>query len=262
MLISVHSAIPPKVDEAFKNFCYVPYSSLSLAARLKAARREEDIVFYAQGGLTIKSLDWRNEKSISTVDWHAAACATEKRIRFHHGASRAEAFTAHHKLVMDLGRSHSWDIAMDYDIQQNEVAALNPSHDLSSLDMAALTLIATRPVMHYIATSSSPSKRSLPADAPSQVARNRQRSHCFRYGGLDHFPFKCKADQTLCGKPTAAVSPNGKSKNAMLAPNGKYFCFGWARNNSCCFGDACMNFHGCSICGELNHGAGSCKSHA
>ena len=107
MLISVHSAIPLKVDEAFKNFRYVPYSSLSLAARLKAARGEEDIVFNAQGGLTIRSLDRRNEKSISTVDWHAAARAAEERIRFHHGAGRAEAFAAHHKLVMDLGRSHS-----------------------------------------------------------------------------------------------------------------------------------------------------------
>ena len=151
---------------------------------------------------------------------------------------------------------------MDYDVQQREVAALNPSHDLSSLDMAALTLIATRPVTHYVATSSSPSKRSLPVDTPSQVAQKRQRSHCFRCGGLDHFPFKCKADQTLSGKPTATVSPNGKSKNAMLTPNGKYFCFGWARNNSCRFRDACTNFHGCSICGEPNHGAGSCKSHA
>jgi len=229
---------------------------------LKAARGEEDIVFNAQGGLTVKNLDRRNEKLISTVDWHAAARAAEERIRFHHGAARAEAFAAHHRLVMDLGRSHNWDIAMEYDVQQREVAALNPSHDLGSLDVAALTLIATRPVPHLVIPSSSPSKRSLPSEGLSQGARKRQRSHCFRCGGLDHFPSECKADQTLSGKPAAAVSPNGKSKNAMLAPNGKYFCFGWARNNSCRFGEACTNFHGCSICGESNHGAGSCKSHA
>ena len=153
------AAIPPKVDDAFKNFRYVPYSSLSLAARVKAARGEEDFVFNSLRGLTVKSLDRRNEKLISTVDWHAAACAAEERIRFHHGDARATAFAAHHKLVMDLGRSHGWDIAMEYDVQQREVAALNPSHDLSSLDMAALTLIATHPVLHQSATlASSPLK--------------------------------------------------------------------------------------------------------
>jgi hypothetical protein len=251
------------VDEAFKNFRYVPYTSLTLAARIKASRGEEDIVFNAQGGLTVKSLDRRNEKSISAVDWHAAARAAEERIRFHHGDSRADAFAAHHRLVMDLGRSHNWDVAMEYDVQQREVAALNPSHDLSSLDMAAFTLIATRSVMHQVAPSSSPPKRSFPSDTlSSQAPRKRQRSHCFRCGGSDHFPADCKADQTVAGKPTAAVAPNAKSKHAMLAPNGKHFCFGWARNSSCRFGDACANFHGCSICGESNHGAGSCKSHA
>jgi hypothetical protein len=257
----LYTAIPPKVDEAFKNFGYVPYSSLTLAARLKASRGEENIVFNAQGGLTVKSLDRRNEKLISAVDWHAAARAAEERIRFYHGVARAEAFAAHHKLVMDLRRSHNWDIAMEYDVQQREVAALNPSHDLSSLDAAALTIIATRPVTHHVTPSSSPLKRGLPSES-FQAPKKRQRSHCFRCGGADHFPGDCKADQTVAGKPTAALSPNGRSKNAMLAPNGKHFCFAWGRHSSCCFGEACSNFHGCSICGESNHGAGSCRSHA
>ena len=250
------------MDEAFKSFRYVPYSSLTLAARVKAARGEEDIVFNAQGGLTIRSLDRRNEKLISTVDWHAAARAAEERIRFHHGDARAEAFVAHHKLVMDLGRSHNWDTAMEYDVQQREVAALNPSHDLSSLDLAALTIIATRPAAHHVPPSSSPSKRSFPTEASSQTSKKRQRTYCFRCGGPDHFPAECKADQTAAGRPAATVAPNAKSKHAMLAPNGKHFCFGWARNSSCRFRDACSNFHGCSICGESSHGAGSCRSHA
>lgn len=129
---------------------------------VKAAHGEEDFIFNSQGGLTIKSLDQHNEKLILTVDWHAAACAAEECICFHHGDAHAMAFAAHHKLVMDLGHSHTWDIAMEYDVQQREVAALNPSHhshDLSSLDMAALTLIATHPVSHQSATLSSlPSK--------------------------------------------------------------------------------------------------------
>jgi hypothetical protein len=74
------SAIPPKVDEAFKNFRYVPYSSLTSATCIKVACGEEDIVFNAQGGLTVKALDWCNEKLISAVDWHAAAHAAEEWI--------------------------------------------------------------------------------------------------------------------------------------------------------------------------------------
>ena len=256
------SAIPPKVDEAFKNFRYVPYSSLTSAARTKAARGEKDIVFNAQGGLTIKALDRRNEKLISAVDWHAAAHAAEERICFYHGVIHAEAFIAHHKLVMDLGHSHSWEIAMEYDVQQREVVALNPSHDLGSLDMAMLTLVATRPVVHHVNLVPSPTKRSSPSDGPAQTPRKRQCSHCFRCGGSRHFPADCKSEQTVSGKPTATLVPNAKSKHAMLAPNGKQFCFGWAWNSSCTFGDACSNFHGCSICGETNHGAGSCRSHS
>jgi hypothetical protein len=138
-VLSSISAVPPKVEDTFKKFCYVPYSTLTLASHIKATCGEEEMIFNAQGGLTVKLLDRCNEKLISAVDWHAAARAAEERIHFHHGNARASAFIAHHKLVMDLGRSHNWEVAMEYDIQQCEVAALNPSHDLSSLDLAALT---------------------------------------------------------------------------------------------------------------------------
>lgn len=232
-----------------------------MAARVKAARGEEDLIINAQGGLTVKHLDRRNEKLISTVDWHAAACAVEDRIRVHHGGARALAFTAHHKIVMDLGRSHNWEIAMDYDVQQREIVALNPSHDLSSLDVAALTLLATRPVSQLIISPvSSPTKRSLPSDSLAQSPKKRLRSHCFRCGVSGHFPADCKADETTSGKPTAALAPSGKSKHAMLAPNGKQFCFSWACNSSCQFGNSCTNFHGCSICGDPSHSARPCRS--
>jgi hypothetical protein len=234
-----------------------------LASRIRAARGEEDIVFNAQGGLTVKTLDRRNEKQISTVDWHAAARAVEERILFHHGQARASAFAAHHNLVMDLGRSHNWDVAMDYNVQQREVVSLNPLHDLSTLDIAALTIIATRPVVHSLSLPSSSSpKRSLPADSLSNSPKKRQHSHCFRCGGPDHFPADCKADLTTSGRPVAKLAPSAKSKHAMLAPNGRQFCFSWAQNSSCSFGGACTNFHACSICGDSSHGAGNCKSHA
>jgi hypothetical protein len=260
-VLSSVSAVPPKVEDAFKIFRYVPYSALTLASRIKAARGEEEMIFNAQGGLTVKSLDRRNEKSISAVDWHAAARAAEERIRFHHGDARASAFIAHHKLVMDLGRSHNWEVAMEYDIQQREVAALNPSHDLSSLDLAALTIIATRPIVyHHNPPPSSSPKRSTPPDSLPQTPRKRHRAHCFRCGGPDHLPADCKADVTVSGKPTAKLAPSAKSKHALLAPNGKQFCFTWARNSSCSFSNTCTNAHCCSICGEPGHGAGSCKA--
>ncbi|KIM72053.1 hypothetical protein PILCRDRAFT_16477 [Piloderma croceum F 1598] len=214
---SLDIPIPPKVDDAFKSFRYVLYSSLTLASRIRAAHGEEDLVFNAQGGLTVKSLDWHNEKLISTVDWHAAARAAEERIGFHHGEARAEAFALHHKLVMDLGCSHNWEIAMEYDIQQREVVALNPSHDLSSLDLAALTIIATHPVSHNTTPSSSLPKRSAPAESSAQFPRKHFRSHCFWCGGSDHFPADCKAEVTISGKPTAKLAPSAKT-SAITVP--------------------------------------------
>ena len=164
-LVFVSSAIPPKVENAFKNFCYVPYSSLTLASCTKAAWGEEDLVLNALGGLTVKSLDKQNKKAISVVDWHTAAHAAEEQTQFHHGEAHAEALSAHHRLVMDLGHTHSWDIAMDYDIQQHDAVALNPAHDLSSMDLTALMIIATRPVVSTTGPPSLSPKCGIPSDA-------------------------------------------------------------------------------------------------
>jgi hypothetical protein len=70
--------VPPKVDEAFKSPHYVPYSSLTSAAWLKAACGEEDFILNANGGLMAKALDRCNEKLISAVDWHAATWVAEE----------------------------------------------------------------------------------------------------------------------------------------------------------------------------------------
>ncbi|KAF8513067.1 hypothetical protein JB92DRAFT_3116646 [Gautieria morchelliformis] len=62
-------AILPKADEAFKVFRYMPYMAISLSAQIKASRGEGDFVVNAQGGLTAKGLDCRNERGISTIEW-------------------------------------------------------------------------------------------------------------------------------------------------------------------------------------------------
>ena len=219
-------------------------------------------MFNAQGGLTVKLLDRHNEKSISVVNWHAAARATEDHTHVHHGIERAEALAAHHRQVMDLACSHTWDTVMDYDIQQRDTVALNPMHDLSTLDLAALTIIATFPVLSISGPSSSPSKHSLQSDSMSQPPHKRQHSHCFQCGRPDHFPSNCKAEFTSAGKAVAKLAPSAKSKHAMLVANGKQFCFSWARTSTCNFSSACSNFHSCSICGKTGHGAGGCKAQA
>ena len=42
---------------------------------------------------------------------------------------------------------HSWEITIEYDIQQHELSSLNPTHDLSLLNTTALTVIVTRAVI-------------------------------------------------------------------------------------------------------------------
>ncbi|KAJ7664967.1 hypothetical protein B0H17DRAFT_292798 [Mycena rosella] len=56
---------------------------------------------------------------------------------------------------MDIARSHSWAVAMDYDVQQRELAALNPSHNLTGLDANALTIIAMWVAMEAVTSTSS-----------------------------------------------------------------------------------------------------------
>ena len=143
----------------------------------------------------------------------------------------------------------------------SNVVALNPSHDLSSLNLAALTIITMHPSMNIsIPPSASSPKHGSPSDSSLWAPRKHQQSHCFRCGGQDHFPADCKAELTVSGRTTAKLVPTAKSKHAMLAPNGKQFCFSWAQHTSCSYSSACANFHRCSICGDLNHGAGSCKA--
>ena len=138
------AAIPLKVEEAFCHFQYVLYTALTTATCLKAAQGEENFTINVQGSLTAKGLDQRNERSILVVDWYVASTAAEGHVR-HFGEGRAAALAAHHKIVMDLGRSHNWDITMEYNISQCKMVMLHPAHDLSTLNIAALAIIATRP---------------------------------------------------------------------------------------------------------------------
>lgn len=200
-------SFPQKFEEAFHHFQYVPYTTCTRAAYLKAAHGEEDFTINAQGGLSAKGLDQRNERSISVVDWYAAATAAKGHIREHFGETKAMALAAHHKIVMDLGCSHSWEIAMDYNISQCELVTLCPTHDLSTL---ATAHVADQVTSHQIAKPKSLplEERLLPLPCHQKsgntlLAPNRKH-FCFNWSWNSncHFRYSCVGFHgcSLCGE--------------------------------------------------------------
>jgi hypothetical protein len=212
-----------------------------------------------------KGLDRSNELSISTVDWVAAAKAAEERTLHHWGDDRASALVSHHLVVLDIGRTHGWPVAMHYDVQQRELAHANHEHNLAGLDVAALTLANNKmaSLVPLSTPSVQPAKRAVPSDFPSSPHKRihmQPTGHCFRCGAPGHLPADCPADTTTAGKPVAALATNAKSRHALTAHGGKHFCFNWANHSNCSFGTNCRNAHSCSICGDGSHGAGACRS--
>lgn len=266
--------IPPKVEEALKQYKYVPYIAITPAAHLHAFRSgDEAFSFNNQGNLIAKGLDRSKERAIKFHEWLTASRAVEERITALHGASRGAAFASHHKVVSELASSHGWEIAHEYDITQRELAAQNPAHNLTGLDMNALTLVATQAAARIALVAQqiahppppSPLKRAAPSEYSSgvpQTPRKKPRLHCFRCGHSGHLPGDCSAETTSAGKPVAPITATAKSRHALTAANGKHYCFNWARASSCPFGSNCTNFHGCSICNENGHGAGACNQRA
>lgn len=262
------SAVPPKVEEAFKTGKYVPYNALNHAARVKAANGEETLVFSANG-LVAKSLDRAGEREISVLDWQASARAAEERTRAHHEGRRAEGLAAHHAIVLRITSLHSWEIAVAYDIRQRELIALHPTHDLSKLNHDVLSVVTTQMLANRAAIAKPappssgsflPLKRSAPADSSTAAPRKRFRSYCFRCGRSGHLPGECTEGTTVTGRGCAGILAGGASKHALQGPGGKSFCFRFAKSSTCNYGAACTGFHGCSICGNTAHGAGKCNS--
>jgi len=120
LLTDAITVIPPKVEEAIKQYKYVPYIAITPAAHLHAFRNsDETFSFNTQGNLVTKGLDRSRERSIRFHEWLAASRAVDECIAFHHGDARGAAFISHHKIVSELASSHGWDIAQDYDITQS-----------------------------------------------------------------------------------------------------------------------------------------------
>ncbi|KAG1898425.1 uncharacterized protein F5891DRAFT_899467, partial [Suillus fuscotomentosus] len=99
-------AIPPKVEDTFKLYCYVPYTTLTHATHSKAFLHGEDSSFvFTSDGLTAKGLDCSNELFISTVNWIAAAKAVEERTSHYWGSERGAALVLHHLVCFHCGMS-------------------------------------------------------------------------------------------------------------------------------------------------------------
>lgn len=260
-----HIAIPAKVENAFKAYLYVPYSALSVSARLRSIQDDDDVFFNPQGKMSLRKMERKGEANITMVEWRASARIAEDRILFHHGVERAAAFTGHHLVVEEVAMEHGWSLAVKYDILQRELAAADVSHDVSSLHISALmklqlqamTLSARAP--EPFVQQASPRKRAFQDTELPTPHKRIASAHCFRCGGGGHFPGDCTASSTVSGRIPAALAKGPGNKHAMLAPNGKQFCFSFARGR-CSAGDSCSNSHACSICGDANHGAGRCKS--
>ena len=265
-IIGLSTAIANRVDEAFKGYRYVPYTQLTHSARSKAARGEDSSFIITPDGFATKPLDRSNKLSISVTDWMAASKMAEDRTRSYHGDERADALASHHQAVLGISVSHSWLVAMYYDTQQRELAHSNLEHNLTGLDTAALTIAFHRAATTQYQPSLHPSaKRSAPSDFQTSPRKKSTyavagSNNCFRCGFTGHLTSQCTATTTTTGRPVAPLASNGKSRNALAAPDGRHFCFNWANNSTCVFGADCRNVHSCSICGDSSHGAASCKN--
>lgn len=195
-------------------------------------------------------------------DWCGVAAAVEREMRRFHGDQRADALRSHHQLVLNLAARFGWAVAVEYDIEQRELAYIDKSHDYSTIDPTAVAAIVSRQALQASRASHpapSPSKRRLPDDpAPSSPKKHRG-INCFRCGAPGHLPASCSASTTSAGKPVAPLMPNAKSSQALQAPDGSQYCFSFAARNSCKFGSSCSFAHSCSLCWSHSHGASSCR---
>lgn len=253
------------MDEALKQYKYTPYTGFSAAARLKAQRSDEEMVLNPSGSWSVKTTPRTDEHCITPIEWRAAARVVEDRMCAHHGEEREKMFRMHHLVVDGLAWSYGWDLAVEYDISQRELAAADWEHNLETLDQTALIRLALQAASIKVNTPApaTPSRKrsTLSGDSGTVSAKHIASGHCFRCGGTGHIPADCVASSTSAGRNPTPILQNGRNKNTLVATHGKQYCFTFARG-ACNAGGSCTNYHGCSICGETAHGAASCSKAA
>ncbi|KXN87116.1 hypothetical protein AN958_09204 [Leucoagaricus sp. SymC.cos] len=255
---------------AIQKLDYISYTSITLANHCRATFTPiiESPIIAELSSLLAKPIDRSNDRNISMQDWYGVAAAVERETRRCHGDERADALQHHHQNVIGILQTHSWQIAVDYDIQQRELAYMDKRHDYTTLDGNTISLIATKAALQAMrelqSAATSPLKRRFIEDSVEHsVSPKRQRgANCFRCGLLGHLPADCSATVITAGKPPAWLLPSARSLQALQLPNGSQFCFSFATRSTCKFGSSCSFAHACSLCGGASHGAGSCRVQA
>lgn len=263
------TVLPRRVDEKFRLYQFVPYSKLLPDEFNKFDSDAQEFVFNAAGGLTEKSSDLSKEFLLAPLDWASAAEKAVVRTHHWHGEVRASALRQHHQFILHIGRTHGWNVALEYDVRQCKAAESNIYHDLATPDPNMLLLIASKPThivsnQHTQAWHTSPYKRKT-SETPIQSDRSPKRIrsewfHCFQCGRTGHFPAQCQADRTVAGRTPFRLTPSPKNENALSSPDGKPLCIRWARSSNCHLGTSCSSAHICSLCGEHSHGNVKCPS--
>lgn len=259
---------PHKINEKFRQYHFVPYSKLVPDDFNKLESDQQEFIFNASGGLIEKGSDLSREYSLSSLDWMNAANRAVAWTHYWHGNARAIPLQDHHEFVIQIGKSHGWSVALEYDVHQRKIAETDVYHDLSTPNMKMLLLIASKPahmmLSHQLTALYSPSKRRF-VETHTQSERQpkrmkSERFRCFRCGKPGHFPAQCQSDKTVAGKTPFLLSPTAKNENAITAPDGRHLCTRWARSSNCQFGAGCTAAHICSLCGDSNHGSMRCPA--
>lgn len=222
----------------------------------------ESHVIAELSALLSKPTDRSDDRNISLQDWFGVSTAVEREMRRLHGDERAEALHKHHMVVLGIASRWSWAIAVEYDIEQRELAFMDKSHDYSTIDNTSVAAIFSKQTLQshrVIQPLHSPSKRRASEELSPASTKRQKGVICFRCGSAGHMPASCSASTTSAGKPVPALTLNARSNQALQAPSGVQYCFSFASRGACKFGTSCSFEHSCSLCRSSSHGAANCR---
>lgn len=103
-----------------------------------------------------------------------------------------------------------------------------------------------------VGTSSSDQSHATCSSARSA---NNSDTKCFICGGTGHIPRNCSAPTRHNGKPLLCVR-EGK----FIKINNDSFCYNFNGAKGCYFSECTRGPHLCSLCGDTNHNAQSCRN--
>ncbi|KAJ3508290.1 hypothetical protein NMY22_g16661 [Coprinellus aureogranulatus] len=179
----------------------------------------------ADGSIVVKeSLDRSKERNISFPEWNIAARIAERKTAEHQSSGRAASLASHHDRVRDLTVTYTWPVALEYDIRQREIWAMNPTHDIGQLNANLLLMCATQ------LTITSGSHLSSPSYPPNVLRAYMETTPTRRRGSVPRpTPFPSPPFAAFAVAPTAIFPdpaplprplPTGLSSTLLVHPQG------------------------------------------